>query len=81
MENSRKQNSKRQQRKPKAAKGKFNKVSRGKPSSDHLDMQELNYSVENLSSSSSTNDSDSSGIFSILYDVELLNYIVENFRR
>nr|CAG4648289.1 EOG090X0EVF [Moina brachiata]SVE93296.1 EOG090X0EVF [Moina brachiata] len=60
MERSRKPNSKRPERKPKTTKGKFKKVTRDK-TSDSLDLQELNYSVENLSNSSGTDDSDGSG--------------------
>lgn len=60
MERSRKPNSKRPERKPKTTKGKFKKVTRDK-ASDSLDLQELNYSVENLSNSSGTDDSDGSG--------------------
>lgn len=72
MEPSRKQNSRQQGRKPKKGtnKAKFKTVTRNKHASDPLDMQELNYSVQNLSTSSETDDSDCSGI--MLNQIDLI---------
>ena len=62
MDRNRRKNLKHQERKPKAAKAK-SKILRDKPTSDSLDLQELNYNIDNLSNSTSAGDTDRSDIF------------------